>query len=186
MMLLDGRFGDGDVVSVDVDEAAGQLTFEPLRRGRPRLRRVPKPWGDGRLAAAGRPRNRRRLDTRTRRADLHAVGPPASLQRKTHAVQRCPLSRPHCSESWSSCRRAPAPAPRPATPTAIDSAPALAPAMTIERFLRAVNQNDLDTMASLFGTREGPVTRTWSRQEVRRPHVPAGIAAPAHRLRHRR
>jgi hypothetical protein len=57
-------------------------------------------------------------------------------------------------------------APPAATPTAIDSAPALAPAMTIERFLRAVNQNDLDTMASLFGTRDGPVTRTWSRQEV--------------------
>jgi hypothetical protein len=42
----------------------------------------------------------------------------------------------------------------------------LAPAMTIERFLSAANQNDLDTMASLFGTRSGPVSRTWSRKEV--------------------
>lgn len=42
----------------------------------------------------------------------------------------------------------------------------LAPTMTIERFLRAANQNDLDTMASLFGTRDGPITRTWSRREV--------------------
>jgi hypothetical protein len=57
-------------------------------------------------------------------------------------------------------------APPASTPTAIDAAPALAPAMTIERFLRAVNQNDLDTMASLFGTRDGSVARTWSRQEV--------------------
>ncbi|HEX6307897.1 MAG TPA: hypothetical protein VFZ69_06905 [Longimicrobiales bacterium] len=44
--------------------------------------------------------------------------------------------------------------------------PSLAPAMTIERFLRAANQNDLDTMAALFGTREGPVTRSWSKKEV--------------------
>jgi hypothetical protein len=41
-----------------------------------------------------------------------------------------------------------------------------APAMTIERFLRATNQNDLDTMASLFGNRNGSVTRVWSRKEV--------------------
>jgi hypothetical protein len=43
---------------------------------------------------------------------------------------------------------------------------AVAPTMTIERFLRAVNQNDLDTMARLFGTREGPITRTWNQKEV--------------------
>jgi hypothetical protein len=43
---------------------------------------------------------------------------------------------------------------------------ALAPAMTIERFLRAANQNDLDTMGALFGTRDGSITRTWSRKEV--------------------
>lgn len=43
---------------------------------------------------------------------------------------------------------------------------ALPPGMTIEQFLRAANEKDLDTMASLFGTRDGPVTRTWSAQEV--------------------
>lgn len=43
--------------------------------------------------------------------------------------------------------------------------PAFAAAMTVERFLRAANQNDLDTMAQLFGTRDGPVARTWSRRE---------------------
>ena len=48
--------------------------------------------------------------------------------------------------------------------TGVDSS--LAPAMTVERFLRAANQNDLDTMASLFGNKAGPVTRTWSRKEV--------------------
>jgi hypothetical protein len=42
----------------------------------------------------------------------------------------------------------------------------VAPAMIIERFLRAANQNDLDTMARLFGTQAGPVTRTWTRKEV--------------------
>jgi hypothetical protein len=44
--------------------------------------------------------------------------------------------------------------------------PGLAPTMTIERFLRAANQNDLDTMAALFGTREGSVARSWSRKEI--------------------
>jgi hypothetical protein len=38
--------------------------------------------------------------------------------------------------------------------------------MTIERFLRAANQNDLDTMAALFGTKEGSVARSWSRKEI--------------------
>jgi hypothetical protein len=40
------------------------------------------------------------------------------------------------------------------------------PALTVERFLRATNQNDLDTMASLFGNRDGSVTRVWSKKEV--------------------
>ncbi|HSJ32783.1 MAG TPA: hypothetical protein VK933_15180 [Longimicrobiales bacterium] len=40
------------------------------------------------------------------------------------------------------------------------------PAMTIERFLRATNQNDLDTMAALFGNRDGSVTRVWSQKEI--------------------
>jgi hypothetical protein len=42
----------------------------------------------------------------------------------------------------------------------------LAPTMTIERFLRAANQNDLDAMAGLFGTRDGPVTGRWNRREI--------------------
>ncbi|MBR9989896.1 MAG: hypothetical protein KFH98_09085 [Gemmatimonadetes bacterium] len=51
------------------------------------------------------------------------------------------------------------------TPQAgVDSS--MGPAMTVERFLRATNQNDLDTMASLFGNRDGSVTRVWSRKEV--------------------
>jgi hypothetical protein len=56
----------------------------------------------------------------------------------------------------SACARQAVPSPE----------PAFAAAMTVERFLRAANQNDLDTMASLFGTRDGSVTRTWSRREV--------------------
>jgi hypothetical protein len=40
------------------------------------------------------------------------------------------------------------------------------PTLSIEQFLRAANQNDLDTMASLFGTRDGSVTRVWSREEI--------------------
>lgn len=37
---------------------------------------------------------------------------------------------------------------------------AIGPAMVIERFLQAANSNDLDTMASLFGTRDGPISGT--------------------------
>jgi hypothetical protein len=42
----------------------------------------------------------------------------------------------------------------------------VAPTMTIERFLRAVNQSDFETMARLFGTREGPITLTWKQKEI--------------------
>lgn len=42
----------------------------------------------------------------------------------------------------------------------------LAPAMVLERFLSAANTNDLDTMAQLFGTREGPWARTVSKQQA--------------------
>lgn len=59
----------------------------------------------------------------------------------------------------SACASTPAPAPGGAA-----SAPA--PQMTIERFLRAANQNDLDTMAALFGTRDGSIARQWTRREV--------------------
>jgi hypothetical protein len=51
-------------------------------------------------------------------------------------------------------------APRAADQTAV------APTMTIERFLRAANQNDLDTMATLFGNREGTIAQNWPRQEI--------------------
>jgi hypothetical protein len=40
------------------------------------------------------------------------------------------------------------------------------PAMVIERFLRAANSNDLDTMASLFGTVDGPIASQGSAQDV--------------------
>lgn len=43
---------------------------------------------------------------------------------------------------------------------------ALAPAMVVERFLRAANSNDLDTMGRLFGTRDGPWAPTVSRKEA--------------------
>jgi hypothetical protein len=44
--------------------------------------------------------------------------------------------------------------------------PGFAASLTVERFLRAANQNDLDTMASLFGTRDGAVSRRWSKREA--------------------
>jgi hypothetical protein len=56
--------------------------------------------------------------------------------------------------------------PVPASSAGQAAQPAYAPVMTIERFMRAVNQRDLNTMARLFGTREGPVTQTWSAKEV--------------------
>jgi hypothetical protein len=42
--------------------------------------------------------------------------------------------------------------------------PAVPPTLTIERFLRAANENDLDTMISLFGTREGSVRDDWGKE----------------------
>jgi hypothetical protein len=57
---------------------------------------------------------------------------------------------------------------KPVQPTATAQAPqpVVAPTMTIERFMRAVNQNDLNTMARLFGTRDGPINRAWPAKEV--------------------
>jgi len=46
------------------------------------------------------------------------------------------------------------------------TASALAPAMVVERFLRAANSNDLDTMARLFGTRDGPIAQRESRKNA--------------------
>ena len=42
----------------------------------------------------------------------------------------------------------------------------LAPSMVIERFLKAANSNDLDTMASLFGDKEGPWSTTVSKKDA--------------------
>jgi hypothetical protein len=42
----------------------------------------------------------------------------------------------------------------------------LAPAMVVERFLRAANSNDLDTMARLFGNRDGPVGERESQKDA--------------------
>jgi hypothetical protein len=37
---------------------------------------------------------------------------------------------------------------------------AVAPALSVERFLQATNQRDLNAMASLFGTQDGPIIET--------------------------
>ncbi|HEX7049772.1 MAG TPA: hypothetical protein VF188_06120 [Longimicrobiales bacterium] len=46
--------------------------------------------------------------------------------------------------------------------------PELAPALVVERFLRAANANDLETMARLFGTTEGSVLERDPRADVER------------------
>ncbi|NJD09292.1 MAG: hypothetical protein FIB01_02235 [Gemmatimonadetes bacterium] len=48
----------------------------------------------------------------------------------------------------------------------VNSASELAPAMVVERFLRAANSNDLDTMARLFGTRDGPIANRESQKDA--------------------
>ncbi|HSJ14912.1 MAG TPA: hypothetical protein VK939_10885 [Longimicrobiales bacterium] len=53
-----------------------------------------------------------------------------------------------------------------ATKTLVPVEGGLAPAMVIERFLRAANSNDLDTMGNLFGTRDGPIVNQGTRQQV--------------------
>ncbi|HLU26076.1 MAG TPA: hypothetical protein VKZ58_10275 [Longimicrobiales bacterium] len=45
-------------------------------------------------------------------------------------------------------------------------APPVAPALVIERFLQAVNAQDLETMARLFGTEEGSILNRDPRPEV--------------------
>jgi len=44
--------------------------------------------------------------------------------------------------------------------------PGVAPALVVERFLTAVNARDYETMARLFGTREGSILARDGRQEV--------------------
>ena len=47
-------------------------------------------------------------------------------------------------------------------------APTVAPALTVERFLRAAAAEDLDTMARLFGTADGSVVERDKREDVER------------------
>ena len=42
----------------------------------------------------------------------------------------------------------------------------VAPALTVERFLQAANTQDLETMARLFGTDDGPIADRRNREEV--------------------
>ncbi len=42
----------------------------------------------------------------------------------------------------------------------------VAPALTVERFLQAANTRDLETMSRLFGTNDGPIADTGSREEM--------------------
>jgi hypothetical protein len=44
----------------------------------------------------------------------------------------------------------------------------VATALVIEQFLRAANSNDLDSMARLFGTRQGPVAQRMSKEDADR------------------
>lgn len=53
-----------------------------------------------------------------------------------------------------------------ATRTVGTDSSSLAPAMVVERFLRAANSNDLDTMARLFGTRDGPIAQRESQKNA--------------------
>lgn len=54
------------------------------------------------------------------------------------------------------------------TTTAVVPGPAqaVAPTLVVEQFLRAVNAGDLDTMARLFGTREGAIVERDSEEQV--------------------
>jgi glutaredoxin 2 len=42
----------------------------------------------------------------------------------------------------------------------------MAPVLVVERFLQAVNANDIQTMGRLFGTRQGSILRRDSRRQV--------------------
>lgn len=42
----------------------------------------------------------------------------------------------------------------------------VAPSLTVERFLQAANTRDLDTMSRLFGTDDGPIADTGTREEI--------------------
>lgn len=55
---------------------------------------------------------------------------------------------------------------QPSGPRMDGPAPALATSLVIEQFLRAVNAKDLDTMARLFGTRDGSILSRDPKQQV--------------------
>lgn len=57
-------------------------------------------------------------------------------------------------------------ASRPAPENPIPSNPEVATQLVIEQFLRAVNSNDLDTMARLFGTVDGSILEFEGQSEV--------------------
>ena len=40
------------------------------------------------------------------------------------------------------------------------------PSLVIEQFMRAANGKDLEGMANLFGTKKGPVSKQWPKDEV--------------------
>ena len=43
---------------------------------------------------------------------------------------------------------------------------AVAPSLTVERFLQAANTRDLETMSRLFGTSDGPIGDSGGREEI--------------------
>lgn len=61
----------------------------------------------------------------------------------------------------TACSSAPAATPAPSGPAA-----SVAPALVVEQFLRAANANDLDTMARLFGTIDGPIVERDTQKQV--------------------
>jgi len=48
----------------------------------------------------------------------------------------------------------------------VSPAGSVGPALLVEQFLRASNARDLNAMARLFGTREGPVAGKWPQDEI--------------------
>ncbi len=44
----------------------------------------------------------------------------------------------------------------------------VAPTLVVERFLKAINANDIQTMARLFGTRDGPIVEHEKADEVQK------------------
>jgi hypothetical protein len=76
------------------------------------------------------------------------------------------LSSTACVTKVESPSQGPERASHPSGPRMEGAAPALATSLTIEQFLRAVNGKDLDTMARLFGTRDGSIALRDPRQQV--------------------